>query len=272
MEACLSKIEFSTFGLTDTGMVRDHNEDALLLDEGLGLFAVADGMGGHQGGEIASRMAIEILKDGVSRVLAGGALVGAMDRNVSSAANILLSSIRLANLAIFEAAGSNPVWRGMGTTIVALLVSEGRAAIAHVGDSRLYLLRNKKIHQITDDHSMVADQLRKGLISKEEARCSTRKNIITRALGQSADVAIDLHEISLQDGDRLLLCSDGLSGMLLDEEIVALISSRSTPQAACRDLVEQANARGGVDNITALLLFISQTSGLWSRFSRLFQK
>ena len=262
-------MEMIAFGLSDAGRVRSVNEDALLLDEKSGLFAVADGMGGHNCGEVASRMAVGILQDNINRAAGHVAIFGDIDQSFSYQANLLASAIRLANRAIYEAAGSNSAWHGMGTTVAAVLVNNNKVGIAHVGDSRVYLLRQGSLRQITVDHSLVAEQLRKGLISSEEAITSKQKNIITRALGHEATVEVDLYDLEILGGDRLLICSDGLTGMVTDQEIAALIQSRSEPQLACRDLVEQSNARGGLDNITALLLYFDKKNGIVARLKKM---
>lgn len=263
----------SAFGITDKGVVRSGNEDALLLEEDLGLFAVADGMGGHRGGEVASRMALDVLRDYISRVASGsGAFIGAVDNDFSRQANLLASGIRLANRAVFEAADSSPAWRGMGTTIVALLIDGARAAVAHAGDSRLYLLRERQLRQVTGDHSLVADQLRQGVITAEQAAASDRKNIITRALGQWQELEIEIQDLELQDGDRLLLCSDGLSGMVSDPETAALLVAHPAPEDACRALVEVANSYGGRDNITVLLVDYRSGNSLMAGLKRIFNR
>jgi protein phosphatase len=250
----------TAFGITDRGRVRALNEDALLIDEKLGLYAVADGMGGHNCGEVASGMAVGIILDAVSRMSQQSALYGTVDHHLSREANLLSSAIRLANRAIFEASSSQISWSGMGTTLAAVLIGNGRATIAHVGDSRVYLLRNSLLKQLTSDHSLVAEQIRKGMIEADQARVSRHRNIITRALGHEIEVQVDLTELELEPGDRLLICSDGLNGMLTEEEITALILARNTPEAACRELIEQANAAGGRDNVTALIVSVLNNS------------
>jgi protein phosphatase len=264
-------MEMIVFGITDRGMVRPGNEDALLIDEHLGLLAVADGMGGHKGGEVASHMAVDILKDYIAKLSNGSdTFMGNVDARVSRQANLLASGIRLANQAIFEAAASNPSWQGMGTTIVAVLVKEGRAGIAHAGDSRLYLLRGGQIRQITGDHSLVAEQVRQGLITAEEAQKSTRKNVITRALGQWEELEIEMQDLELLDGDRLLLCSDGLSGMVSDPEIVALLEAYSSPEQSCKTLIEVANDYGGKDNVTVVVAKFQEEKGFVSGLKKMF--
>lgn len=265
-------MNMTVFGITDKGMVRPGNEDALLIDERLGLLAVADGMGGHKGGEVASHMALDILKDYLAK-LSGGSdtFMGNVDDKVSRQANQLASGIRLANQAIFEAAASNPSWQGMGTTIVAVLVKDGHAGIAHAGDSRLYLLRGGQLHQITGDHSLVAEQVRQGLITAEEAQKSTRKNVITRALGQWEELEIEMQDLELVDGDQLLLCSDGLSGMVSDPEISALLQAYPSPEQSSHTLIEVANSYGGKDNITVIVAGFQEKRGFVSGLKKLFQ-
>lgn len=266
-------MEMTVFGITDTGRVRPGNEDALLIDERLGLLVVADGMGGHKGGEVASRMAVDILKDYIAKLSGGSdAFIGNVDNRVSRQANQLASGIRLANQAIFEAAASNPSWQGMGTTIVAVLLKEGRAGIAHAGDSRLYLLRGGQFRQITGDHSLVAEQVRQGIITEEEAQKSTRKNVITRALGQWEDLEIEMQDLELREGDQLLLCSDGLSGMVSDPEIAALLQAYPVPEQSCQTLIEVANSYGGKDNITAIVAAFREENGFVSGLRKMFQR
>lgn len=240
-------------GLTDTGLHRRHNEDSLLLAPELGLFAVADGMGGALAGEVASRTALEVLQsDFVRTAAAGEALLCAIDRSRSPAANRLFSAILLANQVVWEAGRSNPAWHKMGTTIAAIHLHGRRLTIAHVGDSRCYLLRGGALLQMTEDHSLVAEQQRLGLLSDEAAHNSGCKNIITRALGIDRAVEIDIEELDLHDNDRLLLCSDGLSNMVDDEQLRAVLATEDDPASACRTLVDLANAQGGRDNISVI--------------------
>lgn len=266
-------MNMAVFGITDKGMVRTGNEDAMLIDEHLGLLAVADGMGGHKGGEVASRMALDILKDYLSKTSGGSAaFIGNVDAKVSKQANLLASGIRLANQAIFEAAASNPSWQGMGTTIVAILVKDGCAGIAHAGDSRLYRMRGGQLQQITGDHSLVAEQVRQGIITAEEAQKSSRKNVITRALGQWQELEIEMQDLELIEGDKLLLCSDGLSGMVSDPEIAALLEAYPSPEQSCHTLIEVANSYGGKDNITAIVAEFQNGGGFVSGLKKIFSR
>lgn len=259
-------------GKTDVGAVREHNEDAFHNGAERGFFIVADGMGGQLAGEIASRMAVDVVRDYLERSSQGEeGIIGGFDRQYSVAANRLASGIRLANQVIYEAGKSNPGWRSMGTTIVVALLDGSRLSVAHVGDSRCYLVRGGALTQLTDDHSLVAEQERQGLISKEEAAKSQIKNIITRALGEGPDVEVDLNDYDLIDGDRILLCSDGLSNMVTEQELLAIIDKEHDPALACDILIGLANSHGGRDNITAILAYFSAEdfmSGLRNLFRR----
>ena len=243
-------------GLTDKGLSRTNNEDSFYSDKDLGLFVVADGLGGHSAGEVASRMAVEALSGYIRKSCAGGEpLIGRSDSGRSDASNRLVSGIRLANQVVCEAAKNNPSWQGMGTTIVAALADGNRVSIAHAGDSRAYLVRSGTISQLTDDHSVVAEKVRKGLMSKEEAEGSGIRNVITRALGYDEAFEVDVTEIDILDGDRLLLCSDGLSTMVSDDDALMIIASDDLPQSVCTKLVDEANNNGGKDNITVIAVF-----------------
>jgi serine/threonine protein phosphatase PrpC len=236
-------------GKTDRGLVRANNEDNFVLDEKLGLLVVADGMGGHASGETASQLAVNIIRDyfqGAQK------LIGDYDASCSPASNKLKSAILLANQAVYEAAQSSPQLKGMGTTIAAVLLTGNKASIAHIGDSRVYLVRSGDIEQLTDDHSVVNEQVRLALITKEEASQSQIKNILTKALGIGPDMEPDLHEMTLFDGDILLLCSDGLHGMVSDETILATVISADDPDTVCDSLVGKALENGGGDNVTVV--------------------
>jgi protein phosphatase len=263
-------MEIRAAGATDRGQVRPHNEDAFHCGAENGLFIVADGMGGQLAGEIASRMAIDVLRDHIERGAAEGeALHGASDPRHSQAANRLASAVRLANRAIFDAGRSNPAWRNMGTTVVAAQLTGNRLAVAHVGDSRLYLWRGGVLLQLTDDHSLVAEQVRQGLLTAAEADKSTLKNIITRALGESTEVKVDSNEFDLHDGDRLLLCTDGLSNMVDDTTLAAMLAADEDPQLTCTRLIARANAGGGRDNIPAIVIQLAEP-GFLSGMRRIF--
>jgi len=266
-------MQLTAFGLTDVGQVRTHNEDSILLEPALNLYAVADGMGGHKGGEFASRICLDTMKDYLQMAAKGRApLVGEVDGSSSEAANLLGSAVRFANQAVFEAAFSKPEWSGMGTTIVAVTVQVAKVSIAHVGDSRAYLLRGGKFKQLTEDHSWVEEQVRAGVMTRDEALFAKGRNVLTRAIGQEESVLVDLDELELQAGDSLLLCSDGLYGMVADEDTAGLVSVAKTPDQACRELVACANGRGGRDNISVILLSVGAEKGLLAGVKKLFTR
>lgn len=256
-------------GQTDKGMIREGNEDNFIVAADLGLFAVADGMGGHNAGEIASKMAIDILRDYITRTAAGGdVLLGSHNPAYSDPANRLASGIRLANRVIYESAQNNPAWQNMGSTIVSAIMDNDRLSVAHVGDSRAYLIRGDGMIPLTEDHSLVADQVRMGLITREAAEASTQRNIITRALGFADEPEVDLCDLPVAAGDRILLCSDGLTTMLPDAAILTIILAGRDPEEICCQLVEAANSNGGRDNVTVVLIMVR--GGALSGLSRMF--
>ena len=250
---------------TDMGRRRSNNEDSLSADEGLGLFVVADGLGGHASGEVASRLAMETIREQISAWAAGGPpppALGAPMEGVSEGANHLVNTIRFANQVIHGAAGSRPQYQGMATTVVAALVLGRRLALAHVGDSRIYRIRDRKLEQLSRDHSLVRDQVALGLITEDEAAVSPQRNVVTRALGMEPTVQVDVQEQEVREDDILLLCSDGLSDMV-DDPVMreAVVQAGEDIDGACGALVELANARGGKDNITAVLVRFTEGEG-----------
>jgi serine/threonine protein phosphatase PrpC len=253
-------LKLNIAGQTDKGLIRPNNEDDYFLDSKHGLLAVADGMGGHASGEIASKIAVDVLRDYFQKVSEGNApLIGSCyDENYSDATNQLCSAIQLANTAIHEAAKSNPDLHGMGTTMAAILIQGKHLSIAHVGDSRIYLVRAGEIEQLTDDHTLVYEQVKRDLISKEEAEQSTIRHVLTRALGIAPFVDVDLDEMTLAEGDVLILCSDGLSGMISDQDILLTATSLDTPSVTCQALIDLANQNGGKDNITVVAGYLAK--------------
>jgi PPM family protein phosphatase len=244
-------------GGTDIGRKRALNEDCYGIFDELGLFVVADGMGGHAAGEVASRYAVDVLRDFIAATREPGEATWPfqLDSELPRAANRLVSGIKLANQAINKASQESLEKKGMGTTIVAAIVEGDELFLAHVGDSRAYLFSDGMIRRITSDHSYVEEMVLAGHITQEQARVHPMRNIITRALGTKADVAVDLSRHHPASGDIYLLCSDGLSGMLTDGEIARIINSNTTDLSACIDgLIKGANEKGGDDNITAILL------------------
>ncbi len=242
-------------GQTDVGQRRDHNEDAYLVDPDLNLFVVADGMGGHAGGGTASRLAVETIRDTVQQARERepnlfGAGAGVED---SPLPDVLRAAVDAACSRIFETAQADPELAGMGTTVTAALLEGAAAFIAHVGDSRCYLVREGRIYQVSEDHSLVNEQLKAGAISAEEAKHSRFKNIITRSVGFEQQVQVDLMGIELQQNDSLVICCDGLSNLVEDPEILHVVEETPVDDAPAR-LIALANARGGDDNITVIVI------------------
>jgi protein phosphatase len=237
-------------GLSDVGRCRKVNQDMFLVDESLGLYAVADGMGGHAAGEVASDIAITTLAQSLR-----GRDADSGHWSAAEAGDLLRQALNDGNRRICESVLARAEWRGMGTTIVALILARDRAVIGHVGDSRAYVLRDGRLWQLTSDHSWVNEQVKLGLLTHEQAQRHPMRNIVTRALGNQPEVDVDVIDEPVQPGDVFALCSDGLSGMLGDDEIREVLESHgAVPGIACRDLVERANARGGEDNITVIVM------------------
>jgi len=242
-------------GETDVGMKRTHNEDYLYLPDEERLVMVADGMGGHAAGDLASRLAVDTVV-GFFRSTADDPKLTwpfMVDREHRHDENRLVTGIKLANLKIFEAAQRDNRSRGMGTTIVAALFCDDEVVIAHVGDSRVYMMRDGKIQQMTEDHSLLNDYIKMKRIAPEDVDRFPHKNVIVRALGMKETVAVDLLREDPRLGDVYLLCSDGLSGMVSEDEMVKIVSGERDLDRCCERLVEVANGNGGVDNITVAL-------------------
>ncbi len=240
-------------GRTDPGMVREHNEDCFLIVPESGFALLADGMGGHLAGEVASAMAI----DQIAHQLLNAFRDASPDPAVNDApeSSTLVEAIKTANTAIHDASMHRPEQAGMGTTIVAAAFRDKRLTVAHVGDSRLYRFRHGELRQITEDHSMVQELLRRGLITPEEARTSVNRNLVTRALGVDPIVEVDVKEDVIEDGDLYLLCSDGLNDVLDDEEMAAILTELEHDlEAATHRMVEEVNKRGGPDNVSIVLV------------------
>lgn len=225
---------------TDVGIVREQNEDGYLVRAPI--YAVADGMGGHQGGEVASRLALETV-DRRSRE----------DHEVD-----LRVAVRDANRVVLEQASGDTNLSGMGTTLTLLRVEGPRVRLAHVGDSRAYLLRDEELRQLTVDHTLVNRMVKEGKLTENEARIHPHRSILTRALGVDGDLEVDMFTVDVDPGDRILLCSDGLTSIVGDDEIRGMLTSQTDPQAACDELVAAANRAGGPDNITVVVLDIEE--------------
>ena len=241
---------------TDSGMVRSHNEDSIAADGEAGLAVLADGMGGYNAGEVASGIAVELIKSEMKKALAGKK---PEELNGQSAEQLITEHSTRANAAIYQAAQSQPQYSGMGTTLVVALWHDNHVSVGHIGDSRLYRLRDGVLEQVTRDHSLLQEQIDSGMITKEQARHSQNKNLVTRAVGIDPEVETEVHTYSVQPGDVYLLCSDGLSDMVTDEDVQLTLSSLAAnlPLAA-QQLVQQANDNGGRDNVSVILVRIAK--------------
>jgi serine/threonine protein phosphatase PrpC len=241
---------------SDAGRVRGNNEDSFRLSPEMGLFVLADGMGGLEAGEVASRLAVETVIAHCEQAEADPtvAVFGKQIEGVSGTCNRLASAVRLANVEIYAHAKNRGGKAAMGSTIVALRFVEDRVCIAHVGDSRAYLLRGGQFDQLTEDHSFVADQVRRGMLTEEEASRSKMHNVLTRALGIDPQVEVDVTEELLAEDDVYVVCSDGLFRELSTAQISGVLQETDDPQRAASRLVDLANQAGGGDNITVIVL------------------
>ena len=243
--------------LSDVGRKRKGNEDAHTVNPEQKLYVVADGMGGHAAGEVASRIAVESIEEFVT-ITGGNEEITwpfGLDETISYDGNRLKTAIRHANRRVLEATRESAELEGMATTVAAVLVEGDVANLAHVGDSRIYRWSDKELTLLTSDHSWVNEQIQSGVISPEQARSHPLRNVVTRALGGRADLLVDVQALKITDGDVLLLCSDGLTTMISDEEIASTLrSSGGGIDKAARALVDEANGHGGEDNITVVLL------------------
>ena len=250
-------MRITSCGITDVGERRAHNEDNFLVNDELQLFVVCDGMGGHAGGEIASAIAVHTLEEAFSSIDWEQRIKSSEEDAEEIAAEQLRFAVRLAGKRVHEIAQKEPKYQGMGTTCLAAFVDRAHAYIAHVGDSRGYLIRGSRIEQLTEDHSLVNERIRAGLLTPEEAKNHKLKNIITRSLGFFEDVEIDVQSVVLRKNDRILLCSDGLSNLVDPHEMAEPVLSMSLQDAA-RKLIHLACERGGDDNITVVLIRIDE--------------
>lgn len=252
----------TAYGVSDVGRKRERNEDAMHWDGNIHLYLVADGMGGHAGGGMASRMAVEVIRTVIQRHVQDPDATN--DDNAGPSVNdpesMLRHAIEVASQKIYLRSVQEPHLRGMGTTVVALWLRGSHAYVANVGDSRGYLIRKGEMHQLTVDHSLVGEQLRAGILSETDARRHRLKNIITRSVGFQDTVDIDIVRRSIRPGDLFLLCSDGLTNMVDNDEILAMVKTADLQQVA-QTLIDRANANGGEDNITLLFVRAERVAG-----------
>lgn len=250
-------MDFDFYGLSDIGLKRSINEDYYGIEKDLKLAVVADGMGGHNAGEVASKTAVEAIINFIRRCKEDKDFTWpfGLNANLSDPENKILTGIRIANRELCNLSIEKREFSGMGTTIVSGIISKNQITIANVGDSRIYRIRNNKIEQLTMDHSWVSEQIQKKLITEEEARNHRWKNVITRALGNKMDVEVDLKTLEVQPYDIFIFCTDGLCGMITDNEIFETVSTNKTDlKLASEELIKKANAAGGIDNITVVIL------------------
>ena len=262
-------------GQTDTGKVREHNEDTIAFDPDIGLMVLADGMGGYNAGEVASGIAVKtivnLVRDAVERQ---DLSIGDTDSNLSRPAIILRDAIQRANKIIHQTAHTQAQCEGMGTTVVAALMYDNRITVAHVGDSRMYRLRNEKFEQVTLDHSLLQELVDRGFYSPQEAARAANKNYVTRALGVEANVEVELQEVPTEKGDYYVLCSDGLSDMVEDDDIHLTISTfGANLETVAKQLIQLSNDNGGRDNISVIMAHVAEpypaTRGLLGRILKL---
>ena len=256
--------------LTDSGKIRGHNEDCVESRPELGIVVLADGMGGYNAGEVASGMATSSISAGLAETWTRE-ILKKLDRNAAMALSqsVVQEQASKANAAIYAAAQKDPHCAGMGTTLVVCLFYDNFVTVGHVGDSRLYRLRDDIFEQVTRDHSLLQEQIDSGLISKEDARSSNNRNLVTRAVGIDPDVETEIHTYDVQEGDIFVLCSDGLNDMIEDEEIqMTLIALRSNLELTAQQLVQAANDAGGRDNISVMLVRVIKSfaveRGFWA--------
>ncbi|MBO6557077.1 MAG: Stp1/IreP family PP2C-type Ser/Thr phosphatase [Pseudomonadales bacterium] len=276
------KGKIDVVGRTDEGQIRDHNEDYISDNPTLGIAVLADGMGGLNAGEVASSMAVHLLMEALTAYRVGDSQLAAelahSDSELPIEAQVVRKAVENANDAVFHTSQTQPQCKGMGTTIVASLFYNNKISIAHIGDSRVYLFRGGALEQVTKDHSFVQELIDKGLYTKEEARTSDKKNVVTRALGVAPFVEVECHEYETQVGDIYLMCSDGLHDMVPDRDIErAFVELEGNMKELANYLVDLANANGGKDNVSVILTRIEKPypdeagGGLFERIANWFE-
>jgi serine/threonine protein phosphatase PrpC len=249
-------------GQSDVGQQRGNNEDCFRIVQALNLFVVSDGMGGEAHGEIASAMAVEtVVKTCTGEQTESVATSADVQPTWSEQTKRLFTAAHLANKKIYESAEANPQQQGMGATLTGAWVNEEKLSVVHVGDSRVYLLRSGILQQLTSDHSLVAEQVRRGILTAAEAEHSELQSVLLRALGTHPEVEVDTEEHTLFPGDILLLCSDGLTRMVAEQKIAATLQSESEPGRAAEKLVALANENGGADNVTVVVVHMEPKEG-----------
>ena len=267
----MTRLTATLAGMTDQGRVRANNEDSGWVDQAKGLVVVADGIGGHRSGEKASTLAVSSIREHFDRLSASQSTGEVTAGRFSDETRRLAFCVKLANQAIFEAARQNPDDKGMGTTCTAAIIRNGRLGLAHVGDSRCYLVRRGVMTQLTEDHSLATHQARQG-VPLPEATAAASQNILTRALGTEAEVTVDIDEHPLFPGGRLMLCSDGLDKEVEEDDLLRTVLAADDPEDVVRRLIDQTNAADGQDNITVAAARLDRTgpAAALGRILRLF--
>lgn len=266
-------VQIVSGGVSDVGRVRTNNEDSYRIVTPLNLFILSDGMGGEAHGEVASSMATETIakycsESGESKEDSGVTAQGMAQENWSANTKRLQSAVWQANLNIYRSAQEHPEQHGMGATVTAAWVNGNKLSLAHVGDSRAYLLRTGSLQQLTNDHSLVAEQVRRGILTPQQAEESDMQSVLLRALGAHPEVDVDVDEIDLMPRDLLLLCSDGLTRLVTEPEIAGCLQAETNPESAAQRLVDLANERGGLDNITVIVARVQEESKGWFSWLR----
>lgn len=245
--------------LTDVGMHRDHNEDAVASDLSIGLLLLADGMGGYKAGEVASEIAVLMIAAEVTEAMQSKAALKNAESSLMPESNFMMEAVRKTNAAIYHISKHQPQCAGMGTTLVASIFANNKLTVGHIGDSRMYCLRKNVLTQLTEDHSLIQEQINEGLITPAQAKNASHKNLVTRALGIDPCVELELKEFDVEVGDIYLMCSDGLSDLVEDSEIAKiLIEANGSITLAAKKLIKTANDCGGSDNISVVVAAIEK--------------
>lgn len=271
-------MEVKTSGISDVGLKREGNEDSFSVNDSLRLYVVCDGMGGHLAGEVASQVSVDIINKSFKKWVDEGAgieeIYGKPDYSLSLEGNYILGSIRLANRVVYEMATEKKQCHGMGTTVVIVLVTPRIVITANVGDSRIYLIREGTLECLSKDHTIVAEQIELGMMTEDEAAQSPMKHILTRNIGSAETVEPDIFEIEPSNNDRLILCSDGLTDLVSDDEILEITEGEDDTERLCRTFIDTVLSRGAHDNTTVISIFLSgirtQKEGIIRKIGLLF--
>jgi PPM family protein phosphatase len=244
---------------TDVGLLRDHNEDAVASDLSVGLMVLADGMGGYKAGEVASEIAVLMIATEINEFMLDKPSLGELNPDLLLESQMLMQAVARTNAAIYQISQDQPQCAGMGTTLVVGIFTDNKLVVGHIGDSRAYRLRGETLMQLTEDHSLVQEQINAGLITEAQAQLSNNKNLVTRALGIDAEVELELQEFDVEVNDHYLLCSDGLSDLVSDAEITEiLLEANGNITHAANKLIQSANEHGGMDNISVVVAIVKK--------------